>query len=315
MFTRFLGIALAASFTSTLWAQGVVPDPDLTSGAPADAAETAGAAAAASALQGAAGTVAAIEMTNAELTKAVLALQTQLGEVSKATTEGLSQIMSLKDQMDSLQSQVNEDIERQRQILSAISTMDSTSGNPIPRLSSIMENSEDFRNDVAQAVHDSLRTTGTVTINNETSTYQRIIVNDVEQGLAAGEDLTLTIPVGTLVTQVPGREPRNWTIGAPNYHQSIDIIPESQAHVTMRPIEDSDSVTTYYAPEVTTTYYAPSPTTTYYSPSPTTTTYYAPSSPTTTYYAPATSTYAVPTYIAPRYYPLRPWLNYPRYIW
>jgi hypothetical protein len=226
-----------------------------------------------------------------------------LTETVEAVAENKTQIGQLKSKIDVLTGQINEEILKQQQILDAISQSDSD-GNYVPRLSAAMR-SEDFRKEMQTAVNDSLGTEGDLRIHNKTNQYQRVLINRQEHGISAGETLALKVPVGTVTTQIPGRDLVNWTISAPKYEQSIDIVPPAEPTRTtvLRPVPTtsySAPTTTYYTP--TTTYYTP--TTTYYTP---TTTYYAP---TTTYYTPTTTDYApTTTYYTPSAY-YNPYVTY-----
>ncbi|MFV1964847.1 MAG: hypothetical protein ACC628_05455 [Pirellulaceae bacterium] len=205
-------------------------------------------------------------------------LSENLTKTVETVGEHETQIGQLKSDMMALTGQINEEIQKQQQILDAISQPDS-SGNYVPRLSAAMR-SDDFRKEMQAAVNESLREQGDFRIHNKTGQYQRILVNRQEYGVSAGERLTLKVPVGTVTTQIPGRDLTNWTVSAPKYDQSIEIVPSSEPIRTTvaRPVYVP---TTSYIP--TTSYYAPAPTTTYYVP---TTTYYTPVAPVTTYYAP-----------------------------
>ena len=111
------------------------------------------------------------------------------------------------------------------------------------RLSANMEKSEEFRDDVRKAVHQSLETHGEFSIHNRMANYQRIVVNQKEYGLNADEILTLKVPVGTVTAQLPGQALTNWTVGAPNYSQKIEIVPEAYATTTTayRPVPSNSA--------------------------------------------------------------------------
>jgi hypothetical protein len=226
-------------------------------------------------------------------------LSENLTKTVETVGEHETQIGQLKSDMMALTGQINEEIQKQQQILDAISQADS-SGNYVPRLSSAMQ-SEDFRSEMKQAVNSSLGTNGDFRIANKTDQYQRILVNRQEYGISAGETLTLKVPTGTVTTQIPGRDITNWTLAGPKYEQNIEIVPPTEPVRTTvaRPVY-TPTTTTYMAP--TTTYMVP------------TTTY---SVPTTTYSVP-TTTYSVPTttYVAPPVY-YDPFTVYytPTYYW
>jgi TolA-binding protein len=166
--------------------------------------------------------------TAAELKTLREQLRTLSGNVTQIVervSEQETQIGQLRQEMTALTNQINEEIVKQQEILEAIAHKDS-SGLQVPRLSAAMQSNE-FRQEMRHAVNDSLSTTGTLKITNRTNDFHRIFVNRVEFSVSAGKDLTLQVPVGTVSTQLPGRDLKNWTVAAPSYEQSIEIVPEA----------------------------------------------------------------------------------------
>lgn len=151
-------------------------------------------------------------------------LSGNLTQVVERVSEHETQIGQLRKELTELTTQIQDEIVKQQQILEAISQKDST-GNHVPRLSAAMKSTE-FRQEMKQAVNDSLNTVGTLKIANRTNDFHRVIVNRVEYGIPSGQQLSLEVPAGTVSTQLPGRELKNWTIAGPKYEQSIDIVPE-----------------------------------------------------------------------------------------
>lgn len=241
------------------------------------------------------------ELTNRELTAAVIDIRRQLGAVSSNVTETAGQLSELKTKVDRLGEGINEELEQQRQILDSISRADS-SGQRIPRLSAIMDKSADFRTDMRNAVNRSMETEGWFTVTNRMGGYQTISVNRASYGLNPGETKTLKVPVGTVTTQLPGQNLKTWTVTAPHYTQRLELVPSSTSTTVYRP-----STTVYYAPQEPlnySTYYSPyaSSYSTYYSPYASSySTYYSPyTSNYSTYYSPYASSYS--TYYSPAYY-------------
>jgi hypothetical protein len=179
-------------------------------------------------------------------------------------TETLEKLSVLKEEVIQKTTVLNAQGEAQRKILDAISKMDSA-GNPIPILSANMSKSEEFSKDVRDAVHNSLEKQGAFTITNKTSSYRRVWVNRVEHGVAPGETLTLTTPIGTVATQLPGKELKTWTLSAPDYEEHIEIIPEQRtvyypsapAYTDPAPVYMSSPVYFEPAPFVYYDYYVP----------------------------------------------------------
>jgi hypothetical protein len=186
--------------------------------------------------------------TSENLTK----LAEQVGKNTEATTlnaQGIERLTSIintelgkqqdiLERIDELTRQQQTQLARQQEILDAVTQPDAQ-GNNVLRLSANMENSEEFREDVRQAVHRSLETHGQVTIRNRMESAQTVIVNQREHRLGAGEILTLRLPVGTVTAQLPGQPLTNWTLTAPSYTQKIDIVPETPMSTTVyRPLDD-----------------------------------------------------------------------------
>ncbi len=117
---------------------------------------------------------------------------------------------------------------RQREILDQITATDDN-GEVYLTLNSIMKKSATAREEVREAVERSIRQQGTLSIENKMGTVQDILVNRVQYHVHAGATLNLTVPVGTVSTQLPGQRIVNWTIGVPNYRQSISIKPRYTA--------------------------------------------------------------------------------------
>ena len=161
--------------------------------------------------------------------------------------EELRKQQDILNRIDELTQQQQDQLARQQAILDAITQKDSA-GNDMLRLSANMEQSEEFRDDVRKAVHQSLETHGDFSIHNRMGNYQRIMVNQKEYGLNADEILTLKVPVGTVTARLPGQPLTNWTVGAPDYSQKVEIVPDARAATTTvyRPVS-GDTVTPWYS--------------------------------------------------------------------
>ncbi|MCA9163504.1 MAG: hypothetical protein R3C99_27720 [Pirellulaceae bacterium] len=176
-----------------------------------------------------------IGLTNEQLTRRLVALELQMNALADNLTETITQVGQLKGEVNELRDRISEEIEKQRQILDAISSVDSQ-GQRIPRLSAIMNDSPEFKQDVTNAVNNALLQEGTFEIINKTDSYQRIYVNRTEQGVEAGKSLTLKVPVGTVTTQLPGKSLENWSITAPSYSEKIEIVPADPPVTSFQPV-------------------------------------------------------------------------------
>jgi hypothetical protein len=104
--------------------------------------------------------------------------------------------------------------------------------------------SKEFREDMSREVRDSLQQQGSLQIRNKTSIDQTLLINGSQHvDIPAGETRVVRdLPCGTVSTELLGYEaPRNWTIGPPNYEQTIDITPSSPTRVVVaRPTTPSE---------------------------------------------------------------------------
>jgi hypothetical protein len=186
--------------------------------------------------------------------------------ITTVLNEELRKQQDILNSIDELTRQQQEQLARQQAILDAITQKDSA-GNDMLRLSANMEQSEEFRDDVRKAVLQSLETHGEISIHNRMANHQRIVVNQKEYGLNADEILMLKVPVGTVTARLPGQALTNWTVGAPNYSQKIEIVPDSAATTTTvhRPVA-SDSALPWHTLPTEPWYLAPLPRSVYAGP-------------------------------------------------
>lgn len=102
-----------------------------------------------------------------------------------------------------------------------------------------------FRNELSDAVNEVLPRQGTLHIRNTMDTTQTLVVNRQEYRIAPGDRLTITVPVGSVTTELVGFEaPRNWTIAPPNFEERLVIGPSDAYHTFYR---DPGSI--YASPE------------------------------------------------------------------
>jgi hypothetical protein len=152
-------------------------------------------------------------------------LQREIESLTSLVSEQDAELKKLKadfEQMAELGYQLHQE---QQQVLESISRQDSQ-GNHVLSLQSIMDNSKDFQQEMSTAVHGSMKATGTMRINNKTLTGKYVRVNGTQYFLPAGSVQDVNVPVGSVMTELVGWEsPRTWTVGPPNYLQSIDINP------------------------------------------------------------------------------------------
>jgi hypothetical protein len=96
----------------------------------------------------------------------------------------------------------------------------------VPNLRQNMQAAPEFRQDMSQAVHDSLRQNGALRVQNRMNAGQYLTVNGKTEYIPPLATVTFDVPVGSLTTELKGFEAaKNWTIGPPNYTQEIVISP------------------------------------------------------------------------------------------
>jgi hypothetical protein len=181
-------------------------------------------------------------------------ISASIQQLTTITADQGVQLSQVKDRLVLLEEQLNENIRRQSQILEAISQPDSA-GNQILRLDGIMQRSEQFRRQMSDAVHQSIRDQGEFVVVNKMDTEQSIRVNQKQYTVRPGAVLALKVPVGTVSTRLPGQRLQNWTVSTPAYYQSVDIVPEE----TPTPVAETAHAVTVFKPETTTAYYVEQP--------------------------------------------------------
>ena len=200
-----------------------------------------------------------IQQSMQELAKVrtnVTANMERIGSLGNKVDAQQAELSEMTRQLEELQSQFQDQVARQGEILASISSADGDQ--TILPLTAIMDRSPKFTQDMTDAVHRVIKNEGTFTIENKTSTYRRVFVNRAEYGVQPGATLSLKVPTGTVSTQIDGEGLKTWAVGAPNYAQKVEIVPTTSR------------VTTYYAPNstssnVTTTYDLPTTSVTAYS--------------------------------------------------
>lgn len=117
-------------------------------------------------------------------------------------------------------------------------SMGGGSGRSIPDVRAIMEDPAG-REALDQAVHGVMQRRGTLVVENRMDSGFRLLLNN-QTYIDIGPRETKRIPVelGTITTELVGFEsPKNWSVGPPNYEQSIVIGPKpTQAVVISSPL-------------------------------------------------------------------------------
>lgn len=108
------------------------------------------------------------------------------------------------------------------------------------RLRSMMEKSPEFRTDFSSAVRQAMPEVpqwGVVRVENNMSTDQTLHVNGEPWSVPAMQRRDVSVPVGTVTTQLVGYEsPKTWVVGSPTFMQRVSINPIPAPTIVHSPI-------------------------------------------------------------------------------
>jgi hypothetical protein len=152
--------------------------------------------------------------------------RTLTDQIVSESKERSAQIDKLRKELTDLAGSQKDTIDQHQKILDEIARHDGR--RHVPNLTTAMDESQVFRQQMDDAVHRSLKTMGKFHIVNKTNSHQWIWVNRREEFLRPGEPITIDVPVGTVTTQLPGQGIVNWTLahtGKGEYSESIEIVP------------------------------------------------------------------------------------------
>lgn len=144
-----------------------------------------------------------------------------------AVTAQLAAQQKLLEDMQQLAENTLHLQQNQKRLLDEIAAWDSEDQTQAHlRMDNVMR-SETGREQVREAVHDSMQRTGTLMLTNKTSTGQGVTINNRDYvWIPAGSPpVQVSVPVGSVSVQIQGREMTTWTITAPGYRQDLDIVP------------------------------------------------------------------------------------------
>lgn len=161
----------------------------------------------------------------------------ELKKLTQLVTEQDAEIKGLKQELDKMRETIRQTSVEQQIILDRISRRDSE-GRPILALNNIMESSPEFKQELSDAVHKTLKVSGSLVVRNKMTTSQILAINGKQEFIAPQTTARFDVPVGTLTTELVGQEAaKNWTVGAPTYLQEINIEPASVSRVIVnRPV-------------------------------------------------------------------------------
>ena len=176
-----------------------------------------------------------------------------LKAIGEQSARNAKAIEDLRKDIDNLDDIITEHVQRQRQLLESLTRQESVRAEK-PALAPAAE-APASENDsqaptpgnAAQLSSKPAPSTGLLHLHNRTTSYQTIAVNQVSFGITASTTLTLKVPTGQVITQIPGRAARSWQLGSPNYVQNVDLVPASQQQTTtLRPLSNGNGTYYYY---------------------------------------------------------------------
>ncbi len=180
------------------------------------------------------------------LSNLVGSVVSKLDKVENTLADQSGQIETLKADMDTVTTNLRTQIGDQEMILNQISKR-GPDGSHVLALSSNMDRNPEFKDEVRQVVNSSISTTGTLEVRNLMLAGKHLKVNGQEWYIPAGETRTITVPVGTLTTELVGEEPqRTSTIGPPRYTQRLEISPRRVEYTVQRPASEVSTVERVY---------------------------------------------------------------------
>ncbi|MEE3369118.1 MAG: hypothetical protein VX346_07230 [Planctomycetota bacterium] len=185
---------------------------------------------------------ASLETQFAALRTDIQSLKT-IGEQSARNAKAIE---DLRKDIDNLDDMITEHVQRQRQLLESLTRQDSVRAEK-PLLEPAAETQAPGSEDEPQASSKPAPSTGLIHLHNRTSSYQTIAVNQVSFGINPATTLTLKVPTGEVITQMPGRVARSWQLASPNYVQNVDLVPaREQRTTTLRPVPGVNGTYYYY---------------------------------------------------------------------
>ena len=177
------------------------------------------------------------DVTPAELVAILRLLQRQVNTNTQMIGNNSVLSQQLKSQLEDLTDQYSRNLSAQQRILqqqqAAISsqqtvidsvTREDAGGRRLLELSGNMSLSSGFVDEVNNAIERTRPTEGTLVIRNPLAHDQTVVVNSQQHVVVAGATLQLKLPLGNVVTHVPGGGTYHWFLGAPQYEVYIRLV-------------------------------------------------------------------------------------------
>ena len=169
-----------------------------------------------------------------------------LKAIGEQSARNAKAIEDLRKDIDNLDDMITEHVQRQRQLLESLTRQDSVRAEK-PTLEPAPNDQAPAPENDPQVTSKPAASTGLLHLHNRTASYQTIAVNQVSFGINPATTLTLKVPAGEVITQIPGRVARSWQLDSPNYAQNVDLVPASQQRTTtLRPLPNGDGTYYYY---------------------------------------------------------------------
>ncbi len=208
------------------------------------------------------------ELTNAELTRELAAMQQNLRKMTTSMDAIIDHVNANKDtpqRIADLELKLMEYSTVQQEMMATLKDIQKSlqqqtpdgegEGERITTFRPLIENA-DLRQQLAKAIQSEMPTQGIFHVENTTELDRTIEINQTEFVIPAKKARSFRVAVGTVTTQLPGEPMMTWAISAPSYDQRIQIVPKAQPTIVGRPIT-ADSIPTLYPPRYESDYYYP----------------------------------------------------------
>jgi DNA repair exonuclease SbcCD ATPase subunit len=158
-----------------------------------------------------------------DIDRRIAALTSNVETLTDVTKDIDSRLKTLDEKVNSLTTQSNSELTTMKKQLGDIARKEGDSY--VPNISAAMNTSDKFRQEMETVVNRSLKPAGALLLANKTMAAKWVYVNKTAYFVRPGEQIQLNVNVGTITTQLPGEEMQTWSLTAPTYQLSLDMVP------------------------------------------------------------------------------------------
>jgi chaperonin cofactor prefoldin len=169
-----------------------------------------------------------------DIDRRIASLTSSIEALTDVTKDIDSRLKTLDEKVNTLTTRSNTELTTMQKQLGDIARKDGDSY--VPNISAAMTTSDKFRQEMETVVNRSLKPAGALLLVNRTPDAKWVFVNKSPYFVRPGERIQLNVNVGTVTTQLPGEEMQTWSITAPTYQLSLDMIPTPAAGAVAAPV-------------------------------------------------------------------------------